>query len=80
MTHWEGYRGSAPIRIGNGATEQLQLDIYGEALDSLARADEGGLWIGHRLTGGQLGNFPQAFTHLALVDSALTLNRILDAR
>jgi GH15 family glucan-1,4-alpha-glucosidase len=29
-------------------------------------------------TGGQLGNFPQAFTHLSLINSAITLNRELD--
>ena len=35
LDHWRGYRESAPVRIGNGAAEQLQLDIYGEALDSV---------------------------------------------
>lgn len=35
LEHLEGYKGSSPVRIGNGAQKQLQLDIYGELMDSV---------------------------------------------
>jgi GH15 family glucan-1,4-alpha-glucosidase len=35
LDHWEGYMASSPVRIGNAAYQQLQLDIYGELMDSL---------------------------------------------
>jgi GH15 family glucan-1,4-alpha-glucosidase len=35
LDHFEGYRGSKPVRIGNAASNQLQLDIYGELMDSV---------------------------------------------
>ncbi len=35
LDHLEGYRKSGPVRIGNGAYKQKQLDIYGEMMDSI---------------------------------------------
>jgi GH15 family glucan-1,4-alpha-glucosidase len=35
LDHLDGYRGCKPVRIGNAASEQLQLDIYGELMDSV---------------------------------------------
>jgi GH15 family glucan-1,4-alpha-glucosidase len=38
-----GYEGSAPVRIGNAASEQLQVDVYGEVMDALYQARAHGL-------------------------------------
>lgn len=40
LDHLDGYRGSKPVRIGNGAYQHLQLDIYGELLDSIYLCDK----------------------------------------
>jgi GH15 family glucan-1,4-alpha-glucosidase len=46
LIEWEldwlpGYEGSKPVRVGNAATEQIQLDIYGEMVDSFYHAQSG---------------------------------------
>jgi len=47
LEHLEGYRKSAPVRIGNGAADQIQLDIFGEALDSVFLGDASNIRVGH---------------------------------
>jgi GH15 family glucan-1,4-alpha-glucosidase len=48
IEHLDGYRGSRPVRIGNGAADQRQMDIYGEALDSIYFAHEHGIELDHQ--------------------------------
>jgi GH15 family glucan-1,4-alpha-glucosidase len=47
LWHLEGYMGSAPVRIGNQAATQVQMDIYGELMDSIYLCNKFGLPIYH---------------------------------
>lgn len=49
LDHWEGYRGSKPVRIGNDAYKQVQLDIYGELMDSVYLYNKYGTPISYQL-------------------------------
>src|ERR671926_411711 len=53
----EGYRGSRPVRIGNGAYEQFQLDVFGELLDTV--------WVYRQHGGEGVETFWEFLTHVA---------------
>ena len=48
LGHLAGYGNAVPVRIGNGAATQLQLDIYGPLLDSIYLADKHGAAVTYR--------------------------------
>jgi len=59
LEHLSGYRGSRPVRIGNDAYKQIQLDVFGEVLDAAWYFADMGGYIGQH-TWGLLESFVQA--------------------
>jgi GH15 family glucan-1,4-alpha-glucosidase len=49
LDHFEGYKGSRPVRIGNAAYQQMQLDIYGELIDSVYLYNKYAYPVSHEL-------------------------------
>ena len=67
LDHLRGFRDSRPVRIGNGAAKQLQLDIHGELMDSIYLYNKWGHEISHdfwenlvRLVDGVTGHWREA--------------------
>jgi GH15 family glucan-1,4-alpha-glucosidase len=78
-SHLSGYRGSAPVRIGNGAAYHLQFDIYGELLDGIYLYNKYGKpvtweqWVAVREILGESSTFFQNLVSNMPVDYVLTI-------
>jgi GH15 family glucan-1,4-alpha-glucosidase len=71
LEHLDGYRGSRPVRIGNAAAQQLQLDIYGELMDAVYLSDKFGGRISHDLWSNLIRLVDWVCEHWTLPDESI---------
>ncbi|MCC7367940.1 MAG: glycoside hydrolase family 15 protein [Chloroflexi bacterium] len=71
LDHLEGYRGSRPVRVGNAAVDQLQLDIFGELMDSIYLYDKYGAPISYDVWKSLTGMLNWLCDHWQLPDDGV---------
>ncbi|KAF9238102.1 glycoside hydrolase family 15 protein [Melanogaster broomeanus] len=69
LTHLDGHKGSKPVRIGNGAADHVQLDIYGELMDCIYLGQKFGRPLVRSvpsMTGAELTSYETVVRHVGL--------------
>jgi GH15 family glucan-1,4-alpha-glucosidase len=71
LDHLAGYGGARPVRIGNAARKQRQLDVYGELIDSLYLANKYGTAVSHEAWGSLSHSIDSVCAHWRKKDSGI---------
>jgi GH15 family glucan-1,4-alpha-glucosidase len=71
LDHLSGYKGSRPVRIGNAARDQLQLDVYGEVIDAAAQYAFHGGQLDREMQKALLGYADYVVHHWQLPDQGI---------
>jgi len=79
LNYWSGYRNSHPVRIGNDARKQLQLDVYGEVIAAAAQLDEYNKSIDRSSARVLRGIGKYVREHWAMPDKGIWEARVADA-
>jgi GH15 family glucan-1,4-alpha-glucosidase len=71
LDHLAGYGGARPVRIGNAAHKQRQLDVYGELIDSIYLANKYGTAVSHEAWGSLSHSIDSVCAHWRKKDSGI---------